>query len=336
MSLVRPQIIALTLWFIGALLWIVLPRTETVDGCGLAFPGGMQIDAGELPAGTHAVSFEVRNDGDQVVRVEDITGSCTCMSIDFPGNQLMPGETKVCTVELNVQPDAALTGAVFLQTAAPVAERYALFIAYRGVQDDRLEVTSPLRLERLDPEQTVEFELECTWESSAEIPPDALVDWSLKEPKGIMLVEQRETREGPSTLKTVALFRAYAHRLSFVETHLEVSVGMPVRARLTRQIRIPVMESFRLDPDVVVITKREELERDLLARVQVERATGWQVDAVDAPAWLEAEFEGQQLSLRPIADPEKKRGIYEVKLTSSNTDGMKSERAVRIVLDMEI
>jgi len=335
MSPVAQQLAALALWFSGALLWTALPGDAGTGSCQLTFPDGMQLDVGSLPAGSQEISFPVRNDGAQIVRVKEVSGSCTCMTIGFPDNLLFPGETKTCTVKLNVQPGAEQTGAVFIQTSTPVPERYALFIAYRGVQQDRLELAGPPPLQRLEPDQLAEFQLECSWESTEEIAADALVDWRISEPRGITLLGHREIRESPNTLRSIASLQADAHALSSAEARLEVRVGLPVRAMTSSRITIPVMPSLTLEPDVVLVTRPEEFQRELLARVQIGMADGWRIDGVDSPDWLHAEVEEQQLLLRPTGTPGEKRGVYTVRLASSNAEGLRSERAVQIVLDME-
>ena len=335
MSPLRVQLLAIGLLGISAGVWVATPSEVQAESCGLVFPKGTQFDVGELPAGSHEVSFEVRNDGEHIVGIKEISGSCTCMSIDFPGSQIQPGETKVCTVELNVQPNASLTGAIFIQTEVPVAERYSLFITYRGVQDDLLELTRSLDVSRLGPDEQVELELDCLWKSSAEIAGDAFVSWSLHEPVGIELVEHHEMPEGESGLRSVGRFRVDARGLSAVEARLEVAVGMPVRAKVERTIRIPVLPSVVVEPDVIMVTDRAELERGVLARVRVDRSEGWRIDEVESPEWLAAELQMDELRLEPIVVPAESRGVHRVRLSSSHPDGARAERTVRIVLDLE-
>jgi hypothetical protein len=121
------------------LAYVLLPVAH--GGAVLGFSDGQRMQLGGVIAGKATVSFDVRNESQHVVRFTKVSGSCTCMDVEFGLGGLRPGEARTCNVNIVVQPKASQSAAIQFDMSAPLDRSDVVVITYHGVQEDTLTIT---------------------------------------------------------------------------------------------------------------------------------------------------------------------------------------------------
>jgi hypothetical protein len=217
----------------------------------------------------------------------------------------------------------------------PEAVRYVVTFVLRGVQQDRLELTMSPEATELEPDARLQLEFSCDWWTSGELAHDDRIQWSLEDTMGLTLVSHEEVLREDGHVRAVARVDLDSRSVDRVAALLDVQAGSPVRARERRRIDIPVLPSIAVSPQVILVSRKDEVEASQLSTIALDVAEGWQVTAIDVPEWLTAEEGGGAVTLRAVAPPPLRRGTADVRITATSAAGQTVARLVRIVIDLE-
>ena len=320
------------------------------EGALLSFSKGERIVVGELPAGSAIISFDVRNDSSGRVRFEKVTGSCTCVDVRFATDELGPGESEECRIQLAVSPGVTQSSTITFLLGAPRREPVFVFLEYSGVQRDRLELGGFPERGLLAPDEEFEFDLSCDWEVRGSSPSSVaasftsegadpidvdLISWSLPAAQGLHLLKTSETRLSATHRRSTATFLARSSGREIVSAVVEVLAGFPTRARKKRSLSFQVMPSFRLDPEIVEIA----FDRDKTSEIpplSVVASVGWEVFDVGCPPWLRCDLEGDRILCRVLGSVPQDRGIYRVTVRGRDRRGHTATKYVELLVDPEV
>lgn len=331
----KRQLAMLLVWLVGTVVWVLQPQVHAGEDL-LRFSCGQRIDLGDVPAGKETVKFTVTNVSSGIVAVDRVSGSCTCMDIQFGGGALVPGEQRECTVAIKVQSGARQSSAVFFEVAKPRAERIPVMVLYRGVQIDRFDVAVAPEGFSMNPEDVRQVTVDCDWATRDPIEAQEAIELRMLDGDGVTVGAAQEVERLPARLKTRFVLTLDARRRDRVWAKLSFRAGTTVRATALRALNVPVVASLRIEPTTLLLGAAGSLPASdtSLADCRLECAEGWRVVAVETPEWLRAECGEGRLSLFATARPQFSRGVAQVVVRAEDAHGTKSSRCIQCVVDM--
>lgn len=327
------QIVCLVLWVVATSVWVAWPAGASTEL--LAFSKGRRIELGRVKAGKSHVEFDVRNTADAVVTVSKVSGSCTCMELEFKGGHLMPGVTQTCGVTINIKPGASQTSAVVFDITEPKVAREVVLIAYQGVQEDGLAVRLGPIAAVMPPESEAVAELSADWSSSQVIRAEETIQLSTAASEGVTLIEQRELQRSSNHLSMLFRLKLDAAGRDVVSATVNMAAGAPRRAKLSRLLTVRVHPSLSVHPDHIMldVTASAGSSGSPAAECRISLANGWRIADISTPTWLQAHHVDGRLKIWLLNAPPFKRGVAAIRLIASDETGLTVGREVTCVVD---
>lgn len=306
------------------------------DESPLHFSRGRVIDLGSVKAGSHQVQFSIRNDTAGPVHFSRVSGSCTCMDLEFTLGALQPGEARVCSMNLAVSPNQRQESLAIFDTDYGGSTRFAVAVSYVGVPDGSLRLVDDSLPATLGPSDVVEVDLSYLW--SPTTPPDldspvALVRTFLGDPLGVSLVGTSLVELQSGQYEYVATLRLRASELAGVAASIRTEAGFPTTSTHALELSVPVSPSLTIEPNIVLIHERDTGAAIPLRPLRVVLAAGWSVTGIAGLEWITTQLQEDQLFVTVLPEVPSPPLVERLRVSSVSVAGQQATRSVSIVLD---
>jgi Protein of unknown function (DUF1573) len=330
----KSQLFVLVAWLAFSTVLALSVSVESATDM-LRFSKGLRIDLGDVPSGKTELRFDVANQGNSPVTFEKVSGSCTCMDIAFGAGQLAPGESRECSVSIQVQGGARQSSTLFFDVARPNKARIAILVLYHGTQKDTLDVRVESETFQLNPDETRELSVTCDWKAETALQEDDSISATILDGSGVTITGPFEIERLPARLRTRFQLVLDARHRDKVWAKLSFRAGNHANATALRSIHVPVQASLHIEKDSVLITDPESMSDRTkpIADCAFRCAPDWRIASVQAPDWLRAEASGGRIRVYADSLPPKRRATGNVVIQAVDSKGNTSTRHLHCVFD---